>query len=225
MGEPWTLRLKFESREELIEAWNVALGEGGFWVRSDEAPRSAEAEVVVLAGREIFAPMPARVVEERSPGEKGYWVRPRPSPELMVLVHESPRAPGLSPTVLVIEDEPIWRSAISRMLKELGCEVHLARDGLEGMRKLTDLLLHLDLVVVDLHLPYFEGGEVMQTVREAGREGDLKLLCLSGGPPDELEAVRRSGLTNLVFSKLDPIDRVADALVALLGLPPRDAAA
>lgn len=221
MAERWTLRLGFDSRHEVIEAWKIAVGEGGWWIRSSSPPKDSQAELVLVAGLETLQPMRAKVLT-RSPrsNETGYWLQPEPSEQILELAQdcERPQWMGARRNVLVIEDEPIWRSALARVLKELGCEVHLAGDGIEGMRKLTDLLLELDLVIVDLHLPQFDGAKVIQTVRQAGREGELKLMAFSGAGPDELDSVRRSGQLNVVMSKLEPLDLVTETLRGMLGL-------
>jgi CheY-like chemotaxis protein len=221
MGDRWTLRLGFDSKQDIVEAWKIAIGEGGWWIKSSSPPKDSQAELVLVAGLEALQPMRAKVVT-RSPrsDETGYWLLPEPSEQLLSLAHdcERPAWMGARRHVLVIEDEPIWRSALARVLKELGCEVHLAQDGIEGMRKLTDLLLELDLVVVDLHLPQFDGNHVIATVRQAGREGELKLMAFSGAGPDELDSVRRTGQLNVVMSKLEPLDHVTEALRDMLGL-------
>jgi CheY-like chemotaxis protein len=221
MGERWKLRLGFDSKEDVIEAWKIAVGEGGWWIKSSSPPKDAQADLVLVAGLKTLEPMRAKVVT-RMPrsNEAGYWLQPEPSAQLLELAGECERPAWMNAPrqVLVIEDEPIWRSALARVLKELGCEVHLAGDGVEGMRKLTDHLLELDLVIVDLHLPQFDGAHVIATVREAGREGELKLMAFSGAGPDELELVRKSGHLNVVMSKLEPLDRVTECLKQMLGL-------
>jgi len=221
MIDRWTLKLGFDTRAEVIEAWNVAVGEGGWWIRSDAAPKDSSVDLVLIAGLECLEPMRAKVVTASQRGnEKGFWLQPEPSPQMLALAGDCkpPSWMGVPRHVLVIDDEPIWRSALARLLKELGCEVHLAADGLEGMRKVTDLLLDLDLVIVDLHLPHFDGNEVIDTVREAGREDELKLMLFSGAGPDELDDARRTGRSNVVMSKLEPLDRVAECVRQMLGL-------
>ncbi len=228
MGDRWTLRIGFDTRAEVVEAWKVAVGEGGWWVRSEQPPKADQVELVLVAGLEALEPMRARVAHGRPSGEpNGFWLEPEPTAQLLAMVGECAAPPwmGSPRRVLVIDDEPIWRSALARVLKQMGCQVHLAADGLEGMRKVTDLLLELDLVVVDLHLPYFDGREVLETVREAGREGELKLVLFSGAGPDELEMVRKTGYSNLVLSKLEPLDHVSALLREMLGLAPVQARA
>ena len=221
MGDRWTLRLGFDTKEDVVEAWKVAVGEGGWWIRSEAPPKDAQVDLVLIAGLEPLDAMRAKVVAAPPHGkERGFWVQPEPSAQMLELAKdcEPPSWMGAPRKVLVIDDEPIWRSALARVLKELGCEVHLASDGLEGMRKLTDLLLRLDLVIVDLHLPGLSGNQVIDTVREAGREGGLKLMLFSGAGPDELDSIRKSGRSNVVMSKLEPLENVAGCLRQMLGL-------
>jgi two-component system, chemotaxis family, chemotaxis protein CheY len=90
--------------------------------------------------------------------------------------------------VLVVDDEAIWRSTLSRLLKELGCEVTLAHDGHEGLLKLTEEVP--DLVVVDLHMPRVDGQAFVERVRTLGGEAALDVVVCSAAHSQELFAVR-----------------------------------
>lgn len=125
------------------------------------------------------------------------------------------------PRVLVIDDEAIWRSTLARVLEPMGVDVVLAKDGREGLLKLTELLFELDLVVVDLHMPNLDGRGLLERVRKHGNELGLRLFLFSAAGPDELAALGEEHLANDIFSKLDPIDLLVKRLTIELGkLPP-----
>jgi CheY-like chemotaxis protein len=123
------------------------------------------------------------------------------------------------PRVLVIDDEPIWRSTLARVLRSLGAEVVLAQDGREGLRKLTDALFDIDFVVLDLHMPHIDGRGVLDRVRRLGKETGLRLFLFSAASREELESVAAQAFATAIFSKLDPIDSLTLRLAVELDRP------
>eukprot|EP00026_Physarum_polycephalum_P018593 Phypoly_transcript_20235.p1 GENE.Phypoly_transcript_20235~~Phypoly_transcript_20235.p1 ORF type:complete len:100 (+),score=12.18 Phypoly_transcript_20235:185-484(+) len=57
--------------------------------------------------------------------------------------------------VLVTEDNQVNQLVAEKMLKRLGCEVVIAKDGYEALEKLQTC--KLDLVFMDLHMPGLDG--------------------------------------------------------------------
>jgi CheY-like chemotaxis protein len=123
------------------------------------------------------------------------------------------------PRVLVVDDEAIWRSTLSRALGHLGCEVRLASDGHEGLLALIDGYFDLDLVVLDLHMPNLDGRGLLERVRRLGGESSMKMVLFSAASHDELQALRDQKLATAVLSKLSPIDELVERLREELGLP------
>lgn len=124
--------------------------------------------------------------------------------------------------VLVVDDEAIWRQTVAKVLEPMGVEVVFARDGREGLEKLTDLLFELDLVVLDLHMPHLDGRGLLERVRRHGNETGLRLFLFSAANPEELRALGEESLANAIFSKLDPLENLMKRLSEELGRPPPD---
>src|SRR5574341_1502699 len=81
--------------------------------------------------------------------------------------------------ILVIDDDPDVRRAISRHLQSDGHDVIEAPDGKVGMRLFRES--PTDLVVTDLFMPEQEG---LETIRELRRSfEDVKILVVTGAPP------------------------------------------
>jgi CheY-like chemotaxis protein len=57
--------------------------------------------------------------------------------------------------VLVTEDNQVNQLVAEKMLKRLGCEVVIAKDGYEALEKLKTS--KVDLVFMDLHMPGLDG--------------------------------------------------------------------
>ena len=79
--------------------------------------------------------------------------------------------------VLVIDDEPAVRYALTRILESNGFEVTTAPDGLRGMAQFRSC--RPDLVITDLIMPEQEGMQTIQQLRQA--DPDVKILAISGG--------------------------------------------
>lgn len=65
-------------------------------------------------------------------------------------------------TILVMEDEPDIRKLLSEMLKYLGYDVILTKNGLEAVNTYRNLVatnIHVDLVILDLTIPGGEGAK------------------------------------------------------------------
>ena len=79
--------------------------------------------------------------------------------------------------VLVIDDEPAVRYALTRILESNGFEVTTAPDGLRGMVQFRSC--RPDLVITDLIMPEQEGMQTIQQLRQA--DPGVKILAISGG--------------------------------------------
>ena len=83
---------------------------------------------------------------------------------------------ALKKRILVIDDQPIFLSAISVQLRSLGYTVKTASNGLEGIR-----LLHrekFDLVIVDMIMPEIGGTLVINVIRQ--EHPGIPILATSG---------------------------------------------
>ena len=77
-------------------------------------------------------------------------------------------------TVLMIEDEPDVRWALSILLKRAGLQVLEAVDGRSGLRLLNASTP--DCVIVDIGLPDIDGWEVLQRIRDVS---DVPVMMLT----------------------------------------------
>ncbi len=80
-------------------------------------------------------------------------------------------------TILYVEDDPVVQTAYGRRLEREGFSIESARDGLEAMKVLLRLVP--DLVVLDLMLPKFDGGEVLKFMQANPRLKTVPVIILS----------------------------------------------
>jgi DNA-binding response OmpR family regulator len=90
-------------------------------------------------------------------------------------------------TILVVEDEPTLCQLLAGALSVAGYRVHQARDGQEATEVFAQHSAAIDLLITDLQLPYLDGSQLIQVLRQ--RRQDLKVLCISGIglPPAEAD--------------------------------------
>jgi CheY-like chemotaxis protein len=89
--------------------------------------------------------------------------------------------------IVIVEDSPENRETLQDLLEDLGHEVHVAVDGIEGVER--TLALRPEVAIVDIGLPLIDGFEVARRVRAAiGSETFLLALTGYGQPEDRARA-------------------------------------
>ena len=97
-----------------------------------------------------------------------------------------------SPSILVIDDQPTVRRMAHRLLSEWGFRVFEAESGEEGIEVLETARAGIQLVIVDVVMPFTDGVQVAALIRE--RWPGQRLLYMSAHPA---EVLVEYGLTKL----------------------------
>jgi signal transduction histidine kinase/ActR/RegA family two-component response regulator len=100
---------------------------------------------------------------------------------------KAPSVPGVIPLpvqaaaralrVVLVEDNADIREMMASMMREVGCTVEVAADGLEGADRIVRTLP--DLAIVDIGLPGIDGYEVARRVRAAVTQ-PMMLVAVTG---------------------------------------------
>jgi DNA-binding response OmpR family regulator len=77
--------------------------------------------------------------------------------------------------VLVVDDEPLYASAVAARLRDADFEVNVAQDGQRALE--TFAREHFDLVLLDVMLPGINGLDVAAQIR---RHSDVPIVVMSG---------------------------------------------
>lgn len=85
-----------------------------------------------------------------------------------------------SPLVLYVEDEPLLREVIARVLERLGVEVVTASCGREALELLEVAGLRPALIVTDVDMPGMSGEELLRAVRRDPRLAAIPVVAASG---------------------------------------------
>lgn len=99
------------------------------------------------------------------------------------------------PSLLITDDDPAWRNALSEAFGPPRFRPLMASDGCEAV----EIVRHerIDLVLLDLHMPRLDGLETMRRVREM--RGELPCILISAGLNDR---IRQDALDLRAFSVL-----------------------
>ncbi|WP_338750089.1 response regulator transcription factor [Janibacter alittae] len=103
--------------------------------------------------------------------------------------HET--APGETPRLLVVEDEPNIRELLATSLRFAGFEVDVAGDGATAL----DIVHRVepDLIVLDVMLPDTDGFEIASTLRTSERHQPILFLTARDSLDDKLKGLTVGG--------------------------------
>lgn len=108
------------------------------------------------------------------------WRTPIPNQEMDgILFSKSDRQGGFSETILIAEDDPLFRRLLQSCLQKWGCRVIAVRDGIEAWERLQQSNTP-DLLILDWMMPGIDGIELCRRIRERHRDSYQYILLLTG---------------------------------------------
>ena len=81
-------------------------------------------------------------------------------------------------TTLVVDDEPMVRQLVRRILEPEVCCVEDAEDGEKALRLIQERRVMIDVVLTDLVMPGIDGFDVVEVL--AQHHPDLPVVCMTG---------------------------------------------
>jgi two-component system chemotaxis response regulator CheY len=119
-------------------------------------------------------------------------------------------------TILIVDDEADCRRPLAALLKHEGYEITEARDGLEGLRRLSEK--KIDLVLLDMLMPGVDGITMLQSVRRNPAHHNLPVLLVTGvHDPELLRKARNIGCQEYIFKGDTPFARMLELIKRHLG--------
>lgn len=86
--------------------------------------------------------------------------------------------------ILIVEDADVDRMLLETYLRKKGCQVHLAHNGQEGIKKAQ--LLKPDIILMDVRMPVCDGLSACRQLKGDTRTRDIPVIFISGAVmPDE----------------------------------------
>jgi DNA-binding response OmpR family regulator len=120
----------------------------------------------------------------------------------------------VAPSVLVVDDEPNIVLSLEFLLKQVGYEVRVARDGEAALEAIGQF--KPGLVLLDVMMPKRDGFDVCQTIRANPEWKDVRVIMLTArGREVEREKGLALGADDYVtkpFSTRDVVEKVRQIL-------------
>jgi CheY-like chemotaxis protein len=116
-------------------------------------------------------------------------------------------------SVLLVDDDPIFRRITLGYLSSVGCVVHEAEDGLEGLRQLKHV--SPDIVICDISMPILDGLEFLEEVSLA--YPSLPMIMISA--TDEMSDVAKAlkfGIKDFLSKPISDYANLGAAMVNVL---------
>lgn len=122
-------------------------------------------------------------------------------------------------TVLVVEDNIGNFMLVARMLANYGVHCEWKTSGYEVV-EFASTLSHLDLVLMDIRLPYEDGYGAMRKIRQSGIFPDIPIIAVTAVVGlDQMRSAQLAGFNGFIGKPLNP-DRFPEQVFRILsGLP------
>ncbi len=122
-------------------------------------------------------------------------------------------------TVLVVEDNVSNFVLIARMLGYLGIHCEWKTSGYEVV-EYADTLPRLDLILMDIRLPYEDGYGALKKIRASERLKQVPIVAVTAEASlEQMDKARASGFDGFLGKPLDP-DRFPDQIRHILNSEP-----
>lgn len=117
--------------------------------------------------------------------------------------------------ILVVEDNVGNFKLIARMLSSLGVQCEWKTSGYEVV-EFANTLSHIDLVLMDILLPYEDGYAAMRKIRQSGKFENIPIVAVTAVTgADHMKAARMAGFDGFIGKPLDP-DRFPEQIRRIL---------
>ena len=122
-------------------------------------------------------------------------------------------------TVLVVEDNVSNFVLVARMLGFLGIHCEWKTSGYEVV-EYADTLPQLDLILMDIRLPYEDGYSALKKIRQSPRLKTVPVIAVTAeGTQEQINKARTAGFNGFIGKPLDP-DRFPDQIQRILNREP-----
>jgi two-component system, cell cycle response regulator DivK len=122
---------------------------------------------------------------------------------------------SIDKTVLVVEDNVSNFVLIARMLGFLGIHCEWKTSGYEVV-EYADTLPHLDLILMDIRLPYDDGFGALKKIRLSTHLKNIPVIAVTAeASQEQIEKARAAGFDGFLGKPLDP-DKFPDQIQRIL---------
>ncbi|MEW5848805.1 MAG: response regulator [Myxococcota bacterium] len=209
-----TARIRYSDEETYSSDYVSNLSFGGAFVQSRH-PAAVDEQIPL----EIELPSGALVKTVATvvfSNGQGMGVQLRRDPETeRLLAAELTRIQCRPRRVLVVDDSADWRRILQLQFKKDGVETVTADDGQAALDLLTEELLGLDMVVLDLDMPVMNGLELLRRVRRAGGETELPIVIVTANEDPVVPTLLVQNGADGVILKTTPLPLITRSAIDL----------
>jgi two-component system cell cycle response regulator DivK len=124
---------------------------------------------------------------------------------------ETPKGIPKDATVLVVEDNVSNFVLIARLLGFLNVHCEWKTSGYEVV-EYADTLPRLDLILLDIRLPYEDGCAALKKIRQSEKLKDIPIIAVTAeGTQEQMNKARAAGFNGFIGKPLDP-DKFPDQI-------------
>lgn len=117
--------------------------------------------------------------------------------------------------ILVVEDNVGNFKLIARLLDSLGVQCEWKTSGFEVV-EFANTISHIDLVLMDIRLPYEDGYGAMRKLRQSGQFTGIPIVAVTAVTGvDQMKAAKMAGFDGFIGKPLDP-DRFPEQIKRVL---------
>jgi len=146
---------------------------------------------------DIYLPTRADAGDPPTPARLPSATEPAPVPP------PGPSAPGGSPRVLLVDDEPSLASVLSQMLEHYGFATTPFTDPAAALERFRARPDDFDVVLTDMSMPGFTGIELAEQMRKV--RDDIPILLSTGlGHAANPAVLRRAGIVEVLLKPIEP---------------------
>lgn len=115
--------------------------------------------------------------------------------------------------ILIVEDEPVFRSLLDSWLSSLGATTSLAEDGVEALEKMASMAP--DLMICDLEMPRMDGLMLVENLRNEGYQTPILVISATENMADIAKALRL-GVQDILLKPVKDLNRLRETVLACL---------
>lgn len=121
--------------------------------------------------------------------------------------------PLVGKQILIVEDEPVFRSLLDSWFSSLGATTALAADGIEALDRLADFTP--DLMICDLAMPRMNGLSLVEHLRNRGDQTPILVISATENMADIAKALRL-GVDDVLLKPVKDLTRLRETVFACL---------
>lgn len=121
------------------------------------------------------------------------------------------------PTVMVVDDSLTVRKITSRLLARSGYQVITAKDGVDALEQLIDVLP--DVMLLDVEMPRMDGFELTKRLRQDTRTQDLPIIMITSRTADKHRRYAMELGVNEYMGKPYQEDELLENIARFISIP------